>query len=295
METRSFSFYTRPPDGGFQYPVLIASGGQSTQRDPRYRWDNERHRRDGNLHFLQVTLGGQGLFYEVNGAESRAHPQGKGTWFFASPGGPGYRYHGIPGKPWSYLWVGLTGPLAREWITRHPPRASGSDGDGFFKGRLEHLLRRALMGDLQAETLSQTAYALLIRLCAPAPESMASGTREEGLLAASLRLIRESPAEASVESLAVALGYHPKYFSKLFREASGQTPHQIILDERLALARRLLERTAQGIPDIAEKCGFSDRIHFARHFRRKFDLAPREWRSRHRASVTVDEVIDITH
>jgi Helix-turn-helix domain len=59
-----------------------------------------------------------------------------------------------------------------------------------------------------------------------------------------------------VKVLAARCALSPRHFTRQFREATGTTPHQWLLTQRLALAQRLLETTGQPIDQVAAIAGF---------------------------------------
>lgn len=63
--------------------------------------------------------------------------------------------------------------------------------------------------------------------------------------------------------------------------AMGTTPSGYILERRLARAAdRLMTAPDASITEIAFELGFNDSAYFARCFRQRFGVAPREWRMR---------------
>jgi AraC family transcriptional regulator len=73
-------------------------------------------------------------------------------------------------------------------------------------------------------------------------------------------------------TLAIESGYGRAQFLRMFRAATGQTPHRYLLELRLEKARALI---VSGMPlvDIAAACGFSSHAHLATAFRSKFGIA----------------------
>jgi AraC family transcriptional regulator of arabinose operon len=67
-------------------------------------------------------------------------------------------------------------------------------------------------------------------------------------------------------------------FAHLFREQTGCTPMQHLFLIRMERARLLLERTTLTVNEIMTCVGYSDASHFARDFRLRYELAPREYR-----------------
>jgi AraC-like DNA-binding protein len=63
--------------------------------------------------------------------------------------------------------------------------------------------------------------------------------------------------------------------------AMGKTPSGYIVERRLQRAAdRLNAAPATSITELAFELGFNDSAYFARCFRQKFGVAPRDWRRR---------------
>jgi AraC-like DNA-binding protein len=63
---------------------------------------------------------------------------------------------------------------------------------------------------------------------------------------------------------------------ELFRSFFGASPKQVLLTQRLEMARHLL-REGLAPRAIAETCGFHGRADFTRAFRRRFGMPPTRW------------------
>jgi AraC family transcriptional regulator len=87
-------------------------------------------------------------------------------------------------------------------------------------------------------------------------------------------------ADIEVAELARLVGLSPHYFSLVFRQAVGVTPHQYILRARISEARRLLA-TGDGMPlaELAAHLGFVDQSHFSRAFRKVTGTTPRSFQT----------------
>lgn len=80
--------------------------------------------------------------------------------------------------------------------------------------------------------------------------------------------------------LAAACGASVRTIQNLFA-AMGTTPSAYILERRLArAAERLGAAHEASITEIAFELGFNDSAYFARVFRQRFGVSPREWRRR---------------
>ncbi len=76
------------------------------------------------------------------------------------------------------------------------------------------------------------------------------------------------------KTLAGLCGYSPSYFSRLFHRTYGTTVSQYIVQQRLELAKRLLENPSYSIAQIAETAGFSDSSHLIKAFRDAYGETP---------------------
>lgn len=76
------------------------------------------------------------------------------------------------------------------------------------------------------------------------------------------------------------VGLSPHHFLRAFAAATGQTPHQWMLAERVDRGMALLRKGKHSITEIALELGFSSSSHFATHFRKITGVTPRQWRDR---------------
>jgi transcriptional regulator GlxA family with amidase domain len=88
----------------------------------------------------------------------------------------------------------------------------------------------------------------------------------------------------TVDGLAARAGMAPRTFARRFRAETGTTPHDWLTNQRILLARRLLEETRLGIDAVAGQAGFGDAAVLRHHFARRVGTTPHAYRStfRHR-------------
>ncbi|HOX05947.1 MAG TPA: AraC family transcriptional regulator [Planctomycetota bacterium] len=87
-----------------------------------------------------------------------------------------------------------------------------------------------------------------------------------------------SPPDNS--ELAAAAGMNVNAFIRLFRRVTGRSPQAWLVARRIDRACLLLQGGAMGIKEIAVQCGFCDRYHFSRVFKRLRGVGPAEFRRR---------------
>jgi AraC family transcriptional regulator len=78
--------------------------------------------------------------------------------------------------------------------------------------------------------------------------------------------------------LAALVGMSTCHFATVFKQSTGTSPHQFIIQRRLRRSQRLLQRSDAAIADIAMQCGFSSQSHLTRVFRKHLGTTPRAYR-----------------
>ncbi|NJS10840.1 MAG: helix-turn-helix transcriptional regulator, partial [Microcoleus sp. CSU_2_2] len=67
------------------------------------------------------------------------------------------------------------------------------------------------------------------------------------------------------------------HFCRLFKQSTGFSPHQYVIQQRVERAKQLLRQGQMSIGEIAIACGFSHQSHFNRHFKRLTGVTPKTW------------------
>ena len=84
-----------------------------------------------------------------------------------------------------------------------------------------------------------------------------------------------------VRALARVAHLSPAHFSREFRRAFGEAPHQYLLTRRLERAAALLRNTDRTVADICVSVGLRSVSSFTTSFGRTFGLSPTAYRAAH--------------
>jgi len=90
--------------------------------------------------------------------------------------------------------------------------------------------------------------------------------------------------DLSLELLAGMVGMTPTAFSRFFRQKTGRTLIDYIVDVRLGAAARLLVDTTSNVSEICYACGFNNLSNFNRLFKAKRGSTPRDFRTLYKKS-----------
>ena len=86
--------------------------------------------------------------------------------------------------------------------------------------------------------------------------------------------------DLSLQTLANESGYSRVHFARMFRAATGYSPHNYVLNLKLERARELLKKPSMSLIDIALDCGFSSHSHMSRLFHKIVGVTPSAYRRR---------------
>ena len=135
-------------------------------------------------------------------------------------------------------------------------------------------------GRLYSESLSLTVAAYVAARYSVSPQrpSRSTGGLAPRQLSRVLDFIRANlGSDLGVAELASVAHLSPSHFTQVFRRSVGMTPHQFVMRERIAEAKRLLAAGCMSVAEVALGLGFSSQSHFHAIFRRATGISPKRY------------------
>jgi AraC family transcriptional regulator len=134
---------------------------------------------------------------------------------------------------------------------------------------------------LYVDTLTQLLATHLVHRHSAQP--LPKPARQPGLAPARLHqlaaYVQDSLGqEITLAQLADIACLSPYHFCRVFRQATGQSPHQYVTGQRLDRARHLLQHSPLSVAQVARTVGYHSASHFARLFQRHTGVLPTAWR-----------------
>jgi AraC-like DNA-binding protein len=227
---------------------------------------------------LVLITAGRGVFQSEATGRKRLE---EGSAFLLLPG-VRHSYWPDPATGWEESWMEFRGPTAESLRAR-----------GFFApdeavrpGAGETGLRDALAA-VHARVFQEVPGfdpELVVRAmgvisawvtgnAAPMPDRLAASVlHAERYLAAHLA------EPVNMEDLARDLGVAYSQFRRAFKERTGFSPWQYVVQLRLMRARRLLSESNATLEDVAAGLGFNSAFHLSTCFKQAFGVSPSQWR-----------------
>ena len=132
---------------------------------------------------------------------------------------------------------------------------------------------------LSPSALSQQLRELLLLLLESGHPVQDAGRPDapEAVRHARERMDDAPSAAISLTLLAAEVGLSPSHFVRVFREATGLTPHAYLLNVRVREAKTLL-LGAEPLGHVAFTLGFASQSHFTEAFRQRVGVTPQQYR-----------------
>ena len=87
----------------------------------------------------------------------------------------------------------------------------------------------------------------------------------------------EGSSGTSIAARAAVAQMSPYYFSRLFKQSTGLSPHHYLLQQRIDRGKELLADPRRRIAEVSDALGFPHQSHFATTFRALVGMTPREY------------------
>lgn len=262
--------------------AMLSAAGHEHRRPPeRYDWHGLK-RGKAEFGLIQITLEGEGrLRY---GDEERRLITGD-AMALAFP--HDHRYWRPRQHNWRFVYACLHGREAmrlwREAIELAGPVWSLT-AEHSLAQTVAQIVRLAMNGVFSDPwEASRWAYALATRATEHALE-LRRGRNIGHAAPAISRAISYADAhfteQIGVDHLAATTGLSRYHFSRVFKDATGQSPGEYLRHLRLTRAVEQIQSTSEPLKSIAQAAGFSSESYLSKTIRKVYGITPREIRRR---------------
>ena len=193
-----------------------------------------------------------------------------------------HEYGNLSNRNMMVPWLHFDGPMAKRYyevITS----ASGNVITLSNAYEITHNLRKIIDlfrtgAPIRESAVSIRITRMLSALVNAHPELKGISSRSE-VIEGSMAYINEHFQEpVTLEQIAAQANLSPYYFTRIFSEETGFTPHQYLIATRINYARYLLLNSSLSVKKIAFSSGFSSESNFCYTFRKREGITPGEYR-----------------
>lgn len=163
-------------------------------------------------------------------------------------------------NPWNYIWIGLTGELTKHFF-RTPPVMD------FYSNIFFELLNIKDMPSMREEYLAEKAFRLY--------RALFSKNNGIDYIAAVQNYIDNNYMipDISIQKIATSLNLNRSYLSRIFKQSTGITIQNYLINTRISNAVTFLKR-GDSVQDVARQVGYADVFNFSKAFKAHTSIAP---------------------
>lgn len=122
-------------------------------------------------------------------------------------------------------------------------------------------------------------YDIVSSLC-EAYQSNSKANKEYRIIQQGIKYLEtDRMLDKSISDIASLCMVSENYFRRLFKEYSGVSPKEYILNAKITKAKLILRENNIPISEIAEICGFPDTAYFCRIFKKRTGFSPLAYRN----------------
>lgn len=229
---------------------------------------------------IQFVMNIQGTLL-VSYDEEAWHLRG-GQWFFPAHPGPRIRFRSLdPQQIWHHRHIAFQGPLVEEWraaglwLEKPQQAPAGRDWEAYFE-ELQQLYRVA---DRYSRLKAINGIErMLLELAEARAAALDQGGQVWLETVLSLLARDKEGKDPRLEEIAQQLGWSSTELRRRFKEATGISMKEHLLQGRMAAARNLLLDTDLPLKAIAHRLGYANEFFFSRQFKERTGVAPGAWR-----------------
>jgi AraC family transcriptional regulator len=212
------------------------------------------------------------------------------------------QYDGIPGATGALVWVREAGHEACPSLAVHPALLVQTAAISLQRACVElvphlpaddplrHHMVLVLQTVFEAEGMAGRLYAAVLAdalalhffrryaACRHTAPDMNGGLSPAKLRRTIAYIQAHLGQELSLTTLAALVHLSLDHFARLFKQATGQTPHQYVLGCRIARAKQLLAETDMPLSEIGLQVGCTDQSYFTALFRQHVTMTPKAYR-----------------
>ena len=250
------------------FPVIIENIG-TTHPNPRYRVS----RTNNDMFIFEYILSGSG-YIEVNGEKFEVSTN---DVYIIEPG-QDHAYYANPKNPFKKIWINFYSDIFKEIF-----KSFGLSGKTVFKNSdtldlFEQIQNLKKISNFSDDLCYEIAPILFKILC-----NLAISSNKLSSISKTAKLTKQYIDESTysnttIEDIANKLNLSKAHIIREFTKSYGISPYNYLIEQKVAIAKKMLLLHNMNINEISIQLGFSDTNYFSKFFKNKTGVSPSQYR-----------------
>ena len=250
------------------FPVIIENIG-TTYPNPKYRVS----RTNNDMFIFEYILSGSG-YIEVNGEKFKVSTN---DVYIIEPG-QDHTYYSDPKNPFKKIWINFYSEIFKEIFN-----SFGLSGKTVFKNSetlelFEQIQNLKKVSNFSDDLCYEIAPILFKILCKLAMNSNTLITVSKTAKLTKKYIDDNIYTNISIEDIADNLKLSKAHIIRDFTKNYGISPYNYIIEQKIALAKKMLVLHNMNITEISNQLGFEDTNYFSKFFKKKTGISPSQYR-----------------
>ncbi len=196
-----------------------------------------------------------------------------------------HQYYHTSDLAWDFHWVHFTGHSVPEYLRRMDGHGAvpfqiqdRTQFDHLFQSLFETMRQQSKDADMDCACLMNGLLTEMVRSGRSSILEPLNLSHQNDVDLAIKYIEAHYAQKISAGDILSPAHLSPWYFTRLFREYTGRSPYEYLIQHRLNMALQDLLQTNLKITTIADNNGFGDATQFIRRFRRHYGVTPEQFR-----------------
>lgn len=214
-----------------------------------------------NFYLIHYVIKGCGTFFK-NGVPQKVKD---GEIFIIKPDNE-YTYIADEENPWEYIFFSFDGEMASRFEQL-------DDCMKFNSSVITDMLDAENLENTRSEFLTGKLFELMSEIFED------SGQKNDHIKKATDYIKTNYARKLPVADIAAALNLNPRYLSRIFKQSTGKTVQEYIINYKIKKAKILLKH-GMSVGSTAKLIGYDDSFTFSKAFKKVQGVSPKEYLSK---------------
>lgn len=194
-------------------------------------------------------------------------------------------YRTVSSEGWDFKWFHFDGPLAAVYaksINANRLYVFAASETADIRVHIGELFRYASKKTAYTDLLVSGKIITILNRAAEISLDRTAGPDvkyNNSCISKALEMIHDTfPEQITLSQLAEHAHISKYHFLRLFKSATGSTPHEYMISYRINESKKMLWQSRRSVADIAAASGFSDTNSYIRAFKRLCGVTPNAYR-----------------